>query len=104
MSNGSEQREHERHGINEERFLILGGMQILVEDISWGGLRAQARVQVTGNVEVKASEGGEGSKGDSPTGGVSGRRSRHRGGSRWVPWLARSPAGEYDARASWRVS
>ena len=60
MSNGDNQRAHERHELSGEKILILGGMKILVEDISWGGMRAHTRVQVSGDVEVQVSESGAG--------------------------------------------
>ncbi len=37
-SSGSNERAHERHAINEQKFITLGGKSVLVQDISWGGI------------------------------------------------------------------
>ena len=54
---GDNQRAHERHDINEGKFVTLAGSPVLVQDISWGGLKffAIAPCEATATV---AADGG----------------------------------------------
>ncbi|MCZ6748121.1 MAG: hypothetical protein O7D96_02430 [SAR324 cluster bacterium] len=57
-SSGSNERAHERHSINEQKFITLGRRNILVQDISWGGICFFAGEPYHSKQTIHAGDGG----------------------------------------------
>lgn len=57
-SSGSNVRAHERHSINEQKFITLGAQKILVQDISWGGICFFAEAPCRSKQTLHTGDGG----------------------------------------------